>query len=70
MALLHANKKGIDKPAHPSNLISAFLISSLESIIAKLDTRKVSIVSLASVIEQTLSEHNRILLDTNYTISF
>ena len=30
------NNKGADQPAHPRNLISAFVLRSLESIISKL----------------------------------
>ena len=38
-----ANNKGADQPAHPGNLISAFVIHLLESIISKLATSEFSI---------------------------
>ena len=38
-----ANNTGVDKPAHPRSLISAFLIRFSESIIYKLATGKISI---------------------------
>ena len=38
-----ANNKGADQPARPRNLISAFVIRLLESIISKLATSKISI---------------------------
>ena len=52
---LYANNKGADQPAHPCSVISAFVILSLESIIAKLATFKMSNLSLVSVVEQVLS---------------
>ena len=36
--LLYANNKGTDQSAHPRRLIGAFVIHSLDSIIAKLAT--------------------------------
>ena len=36
LVLLHANNKGTDRSEHPSSLISAFVVRSLKSIIAKL----------------------------------
>ena len=39
----YANNKGIDQPAHPCSLISAFGIPFLESIISRLDTGEISI---------------------------
>ena len=38
-----ANNTGADQPAHPRSLISAFVISSLESIISRLATSEISI---------------------------
>ena len=35
MTLLHANNKGPDQSVHPCNLISAFVIHSLDGMIAK-----------------------------------
>ena len=35
LTLLHVNSKGTDQSAHPASLIGAFVICSLESIIAK-----------------------------------
>ena len=35
MTLLHVNNKGTDQSAHPASLMGAFVIFSLESIIAK-----------------------------------
>ena len=58
-----ANNTGADQPAHPRRLISAFVISFLESIIRKLGTGELFILQLhvVSVAEQaglnlTLSE--------------
>ena len=41
--LRFANNKGADQPAHPRNLISAFVIRLLESIISRLATGEISI---------------------------
>ena len=38
-----ANNTGADQPAHPRNLISAFVIHLLESIISRLTTSEISI---------------------------
>ena len=38
-----ANNTGADQPAHPRSLISAFVISFLESTICKLVTGEISI---------------------------
>ena len=38
-----ANNKGVDQPAHPPSLISAFVIRLLESIISKPATSEISI---------------------------
>ena len=48
-----ANNKGTYQPAHLRRLISAFIISFLESIIFELATSKLSIFSLVSVAEET-----------------
>ena len=37
-----ANNKGADQPAHPHSLISAFVISFLESVMSKLVTSEFS----------------------------
>ena len=37
LTLLHVNNKGADQSAHPGSLMRAFVICSLESIIAKLN---------------------------------
>ena len=49
------NNKGTDQPVHPHlhRLISAFVILSLESIILKLATSKISIFWLVSAPEET-----------------
>ena len=39
---LHANNKGVDQPAHPRSLVSAFVFRSLESTTAQLETCKIS----------------------------
>ena len=39
------NNKGVDQPGHPLRLISAFVICFLESIISKLATGEISILS-------------------------
>ena len=38
-----ANNTGVDQPAHPRSLISAFVIRFLESTISKLATGEISI---------------------------
>ena len=48
-----ANNKGAYHTAHPCNLISAFVIHLLESIISRLATSEISIFLLVSVAEQT-----------------
>ena len=48
-----ANNKGTDHPAHPHNLISAFVIRSLESTIYNLATREIPIFQLVSVDDET-----------------
>ena len=37
-----ANNKGVDQPAHPRSLISAFVIRLLESIISRLAASEIS----------------------------
>ena len=47
----YANNKGADQPAHPRNLISAFVVRSLDSI--SLDSiAEISRLKLASVAAQ------------------
>ena len=43
LTLLHVKNKGADQPAHPCNLVSAFVIPCMESIVAKHTPRKISI---------------------------
>ena len=52
MSLGFANNKDADQPVHPHRLISAFVISLLESIVSKLPTSEISIVQLVSVAEE------------------
>ena len=47
-----ANNKGVDQPAHPRSLISAYVIHLLESSISKLATSKISLFYVVSVAEQ------------------
>ena len=47
------NNKGVDQPAHPRRLISAFAIRLLESIISNLATNEFSSFQLISVAEET-----------------
>ena len=42
-----ANNIGADQPAHPRSLISAFVIRFLESIISRLATSEIVLVSVA-----------------------
>ena len=44
-----ANNKGVDQPAHPHRLISAFAIRFLESVISRLATSEILIICLVSV---------------------
>ena len=48
-----ANNKGADQPAHPRNLISAFVIRLFESIICEHATGDISIFQLVSGAEET-----------------
>ena len=49
----YANDDGADKPAHPRNLISAFVVHRLDRIIPFLDKSEISRLQLALVAEQT-----------------
>ena len=49
---MFANNKGVDQPAHPRSLISAFLIRFLGSKIIQLAASELSIFKLVSVAEQ------------------
>ena len=51
--MLHANNNDADQPAHPSSLISAFIVRCLDSTIPTLAKYKISRLYLASVAEQT-----------------
>ena len=46
LTLLHVNNKGVDQPAHPCSLISAFVVRVLECLMTPLDTHKNSIFQL------------------------
>ena len=48
----YANNKGVDQPAHPCNLISAFVVHCLDSIMSLVSVTKISSLILASVAEQ------------------
>ena len=48
-----ANNTGADQPVHSHSLISAFVISILESIIHTLATGEISIFKLVSVADET-----------------
>ena len=48
----YANNKGVDQPAHPHILISAFVVRCLHSIIPILHISEISSLQLASVTEQ------------------
>ena len=48
-----ANNKSADQAAHPRQLISAFVICLLESIISKIATSEISIFYLVSVADKT-----------------
>ena len=48
-----ANNTGADQPAHPSSLISTFVIRFLEIILRKLVTGEISSFLLVSVAEET-----------------
>ena len=48
----YANNKGVDQPAHPRSLISAFVVCCLDSIISLDSIAKISRLQLASVAAQ------------------
>ena len=48
----YANNKGADQPAHSRNLISAFEVSCLDSIIPLVSISEISSLSLASIAAQ------------------
>ena len=48
----YANNKGADQPAHPRSLISAFVVSCLDSIIPLVSIAEISSLYLASVAAQ------------------
>ena len=48
----YANNKGIDQPAHPRSLISAFVVRCLNSIISLDSIAEISRLKLASVAAQ------------------
>ena len=50
--LPYANNKGVDQPAHPRSLISAFVVRCLDSIIPLLAIAEISSLLLVSVAEQ------------------
>ena len=51
--MTYANNKGADQPAHSRNLISAFVVRSLDSIISIVSTSEISRFWLVSVAEQS-----------------
>ena len=55
LTLLHAKIKGTDQPAHARSLVSAFVIRSIESIIANLATFNISILQLVYAAKSGLS---------------
>ena len=48
----YANNKGADQPAHPSSLISAFVVCCLDSIMSLDSIAEISRLQLASVAAQ------------------
>ena len=50
--MLYANNKGVDQPAHPRSLISAFIVRCLDSVTSLVSVTKISSLMLASVAEQ------------------
>ena len=44
----YANNKGADQPAHPRSLISAFVVSCLDSVMSLVSVTKISSLMLAS----------------------
>ena len=49
----YANNKGAYQPVHPRNLISAFVVRCLDSIISLHSVAEISRLYLASIAEQT-----------------
>ena len=47
-----ANNEGADQPTHPRSLISAFVVSLLDSVMSLVPGIKISSLMLASVAEQ------------------
>ena len=52
MFMQYANNKGADQPAHPSSLISTYVVCCLDGIIPLFSTSKISSLYLASVAGQ------------------
>ena len=48
----YSNNKGADQPAHPCNLISAFVVRGLDSVIPLVSMSKISSLYLTSVAAQ------------------
>ena len=48
----YANNKCADQPAHSRNLISAFVVRCLDSVMSLLSVTKISSLMVASVAEQ------------------
>ena len=48
----YAKNKGVDQPAHPHSLISAFVVCCLDSIMSLVSVTKISSLMLSSVAEQ------------------
>ena len=46
------DNKGVDQPAHPRSLISAFVVRCLDSVMSLVSVTKISRLMLASVAEQ------------------
>ena len=52
MFMPYANEKGADQPAHPSSLISTFIVRCLDSIIPLVSISKIPSLYLVSVAAQ------------------
>ena len=50
---MHANNIGTDQTAHLCSLVSAFVVSFLDRIMARLAANKLSILQLGSVADLT-----------------
>ena len=48
----YANNKGADQPAHPSSLISAFVVRCLDSVMPLVSVTRISSLMVPSVAEQ------------------